>query len=181
MISQKGDVSLAPDKTGMSISDSQPASGIATRYRLSARYYLGRCSRKWREHPRDSFLTYRRRKWPTHPPYRRVHPPPSSHEETSFFSSSTPPHFDVPSVYLAWCEVKDSLQRLWDLLFVRWVKSRGRKEYRFFSCLKKKMVSWVHFKNREVYDILRRQVDVFLKDIICSVCRNCQRYSQFPS
>jgi len=112
MISQKGDVSFALDKMSMSISDSQPASGIATRYRLSARYYLGRCSRKWREHPRDSFLTYRRRKWPTHPPYRRAHLPPFSHEETSFFSSSTPPHFDVPSVYLAWCEVKDSLHKL---------------------------------------------------------------------
>jgi len=96
------------DKTSMSISGSQPASGIATRYRLSTRYHLERCSRKWREHPRDSFLTYRHRKWPTHPPYRRVHPPPSSHEETSLFSSSIPPHFDVPSVYPVWCEVKDS-------------------------------------------------------------------------
>lgn len=63
------------DKTGMSISGSQRR---RKRYRqpvsssLSARHYLGRCSRKWREHPRDSFLTYRRRKWPpTRPPYRR--------------------------------------------------------------------------------------------------------------
>jgi len=62
----------------VSISGSQPVNGIAIRYRrLSARHYLGRCSRKWREHPRGSFLTYRPRKWPTHPPYGEKLVPPS--------------------------------------------------------------------------------------------------------
>lgn len=60
----------------MSISGSQPASGIASWYRLSGPYYLGQRSRKWREHPRDAFLTYRHRKWPTRPPCRRVSLPP---------------------------------------------------------------------------------------------------------
>jgi len=94
----------------VSISGSQPANGIAIRYRrLSARHYLGRCSRKWREHPRGSLLTYRRRKWPTHPPYGEKLVPPSL-EVPSFplRSRQPPPYFDVPSVYPVWREVKDS-------------------------------------------------------------------------
>lgn len=76
------------DKTSMSISSSQPAGVIAIRYRLSTRYYLRRCSRKWREHPRDAFLTYRRRKWPTHPPYREVN---------SFLLETAPP-VNLPTI-----------------------------------------------------------------------------------